>query len=416
MAAITLLHTADWHLGKRLNQKFDLDEPHREALGRLLAIIDAERPDAVLLSGDVFDVPERPSLAALATWNWVSGEIAARGVPLIAIPGNHDHAVRLSLNAGLARASGLHLIHDLPDAERPLRIAGVEIFAIPFHKPPRARALAQTRHGEEAPEIGDFDYDAAMRYFVERALAASSDEAPRVLLAHAFVTGGASDPQEEGAGEESLSLGGAGAVAADTLAAFDYVALGHLHGAMPVGGHAHVRYAGSLYPCAFDERGAKSVTLVTFPDGARAGTRPSTRSVTLPASRQVRIVDDLDFETLLARGRAARAALDESVDDYLLARVTDVRPIPYAQATLTQVYPNGQFDQPNLRVMASDDEATAQARDAFRERVRDGSVGIEEMFAEHFARSFGGEGTMTDVERGLLREVIAAMTDQEREA
>ncbi len=396
-----LLHSADWHLGKHL-KRFDLAAEQHEALERLLDVVDDEQPDVVVVAGDVFDSGERPPLAALREWTWVTQEIVRRrpgGLPLVVIPGNHDHAERIAFNAHLTRASGLYLLNDLARSNEPLRIAGLELFGLPFHKPARVRALAHALRPDEAlPAIGDFDYDAAMRWLVGRALEASRGDLPRVAIAHAFVEGAG----DEGEAEDPVMVGGAGAVRAGTLDGFDYVALGHLHAPRRLPGRPHVRYAGSLYPYAFDEASDKSVSIVTWDEGAVAGTRPEVRSVPLEVRRKVRTISELPFDEVIRGGVAARASGDPDLDDYLLVSVSDRAPIPHAQARLSEVYPNALFEQRRLDVTPDE---TLDLPDPSRH-------GVDEVFLAFYRHVLGAESEPSETELELLREALQRTSDE----
>lgn len=395
-----VLHTADWHLGKRL-KRFDLADEQRESLERLLEIIDAEQPDVVVIAGDVFDVPERQPLAAIRTWTWITQEITRRA-PIVAIPGNHDHAERIGYNTHLTRASGLYILNDLEHAHEGLELAGLELFGLPFHKPARVRALLEREAPEDgAPDLDDFDYESAMRHLVERAMRNSRGTHPRVAIAHAFVAGSG----DEDSSEDPIMVGGAGGVRAGTLAAFDYVALGHLHAPRAARRYPHVRYAGSPYPYAFDEHPDKSVTIAQWEDGARAGTRPAIRTVPLEARRGVRVIADQRFADLLRAGEALRAAGDRRVDDYILASVTDRAPVPHAQARLNEIYPNAVFEQRWLDVAA--DEAF-DAPDPSRHS-------LEEVFEAFYAHVYGASEAISEVEREVLRDALHRL-DGERDA
>lgn len=422
-----VLHTADWHLGKRLHDFWLLDE-QREALTRLLDVVDAERPDLVAVAGDLFDVPV-PQVRALQLWEWAADEIVGRrGVPMVVIPGNHDHAERIAMNARMARRAGLYVLNDLAAAHRPVRVAGVDVFGVPFHKPPHVRALASRGDGEGerdgggsdhvardddgrddadaapswtpdegaaaaddgAPPLGDFDYDAAMAWLLERARAERSNDAPSLLLAHAFVDGAGDEPD----GEEAILVGGAGGVRPDTLAGFDYVALGHLHGPRAVAG-ATVRYAGSLYPYAFGEPNAKSVTLVELPDGG--GAPASVREAPLPARRQVRIVRDASFDEVLDEGRALRSDPERAAraEDYLMVRVTDRDPIDHALARLREVLPRALLEQPAIDVKGETRRLSGDVR----------TITPETAFLDFYASVYGE--TPGELELELLRTVLA---------
>jgi exonuclease SbcD len=394
----TLLHTADWHLGKQLHGKFDLHSVHHAMLTQLLGMIDDTKPDVLVLAGDLFDHGERPSLDAIDLWTHFSGEIAARKLPIVLIPGNHDQAKRMALNANLARNAGLHLVNALAAGIEPFALAGIEFTALPYHRPTRVRQLAQQLQGEDAPNLGDFDDDAAMRYLTQQALARSSGELPRVAVAHAFVLGG--DP--EGFGEDPLTVGGAGGVHPSAFDGFDYTALGHLHRPAAVGGRPHVRYAGSLYPCAFDEAHAKSVTLVRWEATARAGTAPHIETLDFTPSQRVRVIEDQPFEQLLQAGEAARARGDASVHDFLLARVTDRDPIPFAQERLSAIYPNAVLEQRALAVATGDSGVVVDAQ----------SATLESLFLAFYRHLEGEEATLSDLEQEILNEAIASLQNQ----
>ena len=371
-----VLHTADWHLGKRLHDFWLLDD-QRDALDRLADVVARERPDLVLIAGDLFDVPV-PQVRALQLWEQAVARIADElDVPVVVIPGNHDQAERIAMNARMARHAGLHVLTDLAAAHLPVRVGGVDVFGVPFHKPPHVRAVANavpeaasSDANDGAPaaadDLGDVDYDAAMDWILTRARRHRTPGVPTVLAAHVFVEGAGEEPE----GEEAILVGGAGGVRPATLHGFDYVALGHLHRPRMLAGPAPVRYAGSLFPYAFGEPNEKSVTLVDLPEGG--GPPSEIRAVPLPARRQVRIVDDKRFAEVIEEGRATRADPDRAAraDDYLLVRVQDRDPIDHALARLREVHPHALLEQPVIDVRTegrrlSGDVRTIRPEDAF---------------------------------------------------
>jgi exonuclease SbcD len=384
----TLLHTADWHLGKRLHDFRLLDE-QREALARLVGIVDAERPDLIVVAGDLFDAPV-PPVAALQAWEWAAAQLVdRRGVPVVVIPGNHDHAERIAMNARMARRAGLYVLNELATCHEPVRIAGVDVVGVPFHKPPHVRAL-RAATGETDDALDDLDYDGAMAALLDEARARLPGDAPSVLAAHAFVEGAGEEPE----GEEAILVGGAGGVKAATLAGFDYVALGHLHRPRAIAG-ATVRYAGSLYPYAFGEPNAKSVTLVDLPEGG--GPPPSVREAPLPARRQVRVVQGMRFDEVLEEGRAMRADPERAVraDDYLLVRVSDREPIDHALSRLREVHPHALLEQPEIAVQDERRRLSADVRTITPERA----------FLDFYESVYGEEPG--GIELDLLRAALA---------
>src|SRR5690606_11575071 len=115
------IHTADWHLGKRLRD-FSLIDVQRAALERFIDLVARSQVDAVVVAGDIFDT-QVPSLGALELWEQaVEAVVGEHGVPMLVIPGNHDHPERLSAHAGLARRAGLHYVNSLAAALTPITI------------------------------------------------------------------------------------------------------------------------------------------------------------------------------------------------------------------------------------------------------------------------------------------------------
>lgn len=434
-----LIHTADWHLGKRL-AGFSLAEQQREALLRLLEVVDAENPDVVVVAGDVFDTPV-PPLSALECWEWFVGELVShRRIPLVAIPGNHDHPERLGVNASVARDAGLHILNDLSTAHVPVHIGGVELFGLPFHKPAHVRALlareaAQAEAGgdglasdgnagegtasdrnagevfasdgnasdgiagdgttaddvsadttpseRDANARHDDDYDAAMHRMLARIRGARTPGTLGVLVGHAFVDGAGEEPE----GEDAILVGGAGGVHPSALAGFDYVALGHIHGRRACDADGRVRYAGSIYPYGFDDLGApKSVDVVTLTaDGLSA------RSVPLPVGRKVRVIEGKSFDEVL---REAATTDTAALQDFVLVRVTDTGPLDNAQPRLREYYPNGLLQQPAIGVETGTSRFSGDAR----------TIGVEEAFRAFYQHVY--EEPLRGEEERLLLEIL----------
>lgn len=381
-----LLHTADWHLGKRLRDFWLLDE-QREALDRLADVVLHERPDLVVIAGDLFDAPV-PQVRALQLWERVVTRIVDEArVPIAVIPGNHDQAERIAMNASLSRPAGLYVLHELAAAHLPVRVAGVDLFGVPFHKPPHVRAVAHA----EGHDLTESDYDAAMDWILTRARRQRTPSVPTVLAAHAFVEGAGEEPE----GEEAILVGGAGGVRPATLHGFDYVALGHLHRPRTVEGPTTVRYAGSPFPYAFGEPNEKSVTIVDLPDGGGAPTE--IRPVPLPARRRVRIVDGKRFDEVIEEGRATRADPDRAAraDDYLLVRVEDRDPIDHALARLREVHPHALLEQPVIDVRTEGRRLAGDVR----------TIRPEDAFLDFYASVY--DEAPSELELEILRAVLS---------
>lgn len=269
-----LLHTSDWHLGRTLHRE-DLLPAQQAFLTHLVAVAKAERADAVLVAGDVYDRAV-PSLGAVGLFDAVLHELAALDVPVVLISGNHDSARRLGVGAGLLARAQVHLRTDPDECATPVLLADehgpVAVYGIPYLEP----ALHRERFGAEAARHGAV-LGAAMDRI--RADLASRPEGTRsVVLAHAFVTGGrASDS------ERDITVGGVPSAPASVFAGVDYVALGHLHRAQVLADPVAVPSSGDGAPEAKgmpDAGGAPEAEGVPGADGVpEAGGAPETEGV-----------------------------------------------------------------------------------------------------------------------------------------
>jgi exonuclease SbcD len=312
-----LLHTADWHLGRTLGGYALLEDQAHLLLGQFLDLVRETAPDAVLISGDLFDRAVPPAEAVELLDDVLGRIVLGMKVPVVMIPGNHDDARRLSFGARLLAGAGLH-IGDSPlgravtlaDAHGPVSIVAAG-YASPL-------ALAQL-----AANGADFaDHDAGFAWVAPLLLGLCPPGHRRVLVAHAFVAGGT-----ESESERTLSVGGTGQIGAHRFAGFDYVALGHLHRPHTLGA-GRLRYSGSPLAYSLSEIDhAKSVTLAEV--GADGAVRIEEHALTpLRPLRQ-----------LEGSFAALRDAPPDGRGDWLSIVLTDPVPVPEAQRRLSEVYP-----------------------------------------------------------------------------
>jgi exonuclease SbcD len=314
------IHTADWHLG-RLFHGVHLTEDQHYALMQLVDVVKAERPDAVLVAGDIYDRAIPPPEAVDLLDDVLCRLVIDLQIPVVLIAGNHDSAQRLNFGSRLLSNRKLYVTGTLPrvcesitfnDAHGP-----VHVYALPYAEPMTVRECLGCD--------GITDHNSAMVRLVERIRTHRPARARAILMAHAFVAGGA-----ECESERPLSVGGAGTVDAATLGGFNYVALGHLHAPQRMGGDA-IRYSGSLLKYSFDEaHQAKGIYLIEM-DGA--GTC-DVRQIKLTPRRDVRRIEGAMAELLKGPGDG------KSADDYLEVTLLDDGPVLDAIGRLRAVYPN----------------------------------------------------------------------------
>ena len=135
------IHLADLHLGKRVNE-FSMLEDQQLILLQILKVIDEERPDAVIIAGDVYDKAVPPA-EAVRVFDDFLVRLSARGLQVFVISGNHDSADRIAFGGRLMELSGIHLspVYDGTVAPHVLEdgFGPVHVWMLPFIKPAHAR-------------------------------------------------------------------------------------------------------------------------------------------------------------------------------------------------------------------------------------------------------------------------------------
>lgn len=311
------LHLADLHLGKRVNG-FSMLEDQAHILRQILAILDDEQPDSVLIAGDVYD-KSVPSVEAVGLLDGFLTELRARGVPVLLISGNHDSPERLAFGGRVMDSCGIHISPVYDGALAPVTLhdafGPVHVWLLPFVKPAHVRrwfpdADIESYTDAVAEAVAHMDIDTAAR---------------NVLVTHQFVTGGTRS------GSEELSVGGSDNVDSGVFAPFDYVALGHLHGAQHIGRET-IRYAGSPLKYSFSEaRQHKSVTVVTLGEKGNV----QVRTVALTPLRELREIRG-SYDELTARSFYEHTTYRS---DYLHLILTDEQDVFDAMSRLRTIYP-----------------------------------------------------------------------------
>ena len=311
------LHLSDLHIGKRVNEVSMLDD-QAYILDQILCIADVERPDAVLIAGDIYD-RSIPSNEAVTLFDDFLVKLAKRHLPVLMISGNHDSPERLSFGGRLLDASGIYISPVYHGNIQPITLTDsygpVHFWLLPFIRPAHVRRFFP----DEAIE----SYTDACRTAISHI---SIDPAERnVLITHQFVTGAVTCESEE------LSVGGTDNVDASIFDVFDYVALGHIHGPQNIGSN-RIRYCGTPLKYSFSESDHhKSVTVVTINE---KGTLHIQLQPLLPRRdlRQIRG----SFAALTNKSSYKGTALD----DYLHIILTDEEDVPEAIGKLRLIYPN----------------------------------------------------------------------------
>jgi exonuclease SbcD len=264
------LHTSDWHLGRSFHGESLLAE-QAAALERIAEIAREAEVDAVLIAGDLYDRAIPPA-EAVRLFDATVRRLSEAGAAVVAIAGNHDSNVRVSVYDGLLASLGVTIRGEAHRCAEPVLVAPrrggapVAIYPLPYLEPSLdAPALLPPPSPGEGPppRLGQEEITrlALARIQADRARRAGSRA---LLVAHTFVAGGAVSESER-----ELSVGNVERVSVGAFAGFAYVALGHLHGPQELDG-PRLAYSGTPLPYSFsEERHVKSVRLVELAaDGA----------------------------------------------------------------------------------------------------------------------------------------------------
>ena len=312
-----LIHLSDLHLGRRVHEA-SMIEDQAYILDAILRIIDDRRPDAVLIAGDVYD-KSVPSAEAVTLLDDFLSKLSLRRVLVLLISGNHDSPERLAFGKRLMEGAGVHVSPVYSGSVKPVVLSDefgpVNFYLLPFIKPAHVRRFF--------PEEEIASYTDACRVAVEEM---NVDESQRnVLLTHQFVTGAATCESEE------ISVGGSDNVDASVFEAFDYVALGHIHGPQNIRSNK-MRYCGTPLKYSFSEAGHhKSATLVNL--GAKGELELET--IPLTPRRDMRCIRG-EFAVLTDPAYYKH----EACEDYLHITLTDEEDVPEALGRLRCIYPN----------------------------------------------------------------------------
>ena len=311
------LHLSDLHIGKRVNE-FSMLEDQEYILKKINNIIDDEKPEAVVIAGDVYD-KSVPSAEAVQLFDDFLCGLAQRKLHVFVISGNHDSAERMAFGGRLMDVSGVHMSPVYNGKVEPISVGDefgkINFWMLPFVKPANVR-----RYFEDA-EIET--YTDAVRVAVEN-MNVNPDEL-NVIVTHQFVTGAEKCESEE------ISVGGTDNVDASVFDCFDYVALGHIHGPQNIKSE-RIRYCGTPLKYSFSEaKHEKSVTVVEIGEKGML----DVRTVALEPMRDMREIKGAYNDIVLKDNY-----INTNRNDYMHITLTDEEDIPDAIGKLRVIYPN----------------------------------------------------------------------------
>ena len=249
-----IVHTSDWHLGRRLEGE-SLFEPHEHFLTWLVEdLIPKEKPDLLVIAGDIFDRPVPPT-EAIELYEKSLAKISKLGVRILISAGNHDNRVRLGMHSGFLDEMGVHFRTRLHQISDPVRIESEDFVLLAYGIPylePDVDAGTNEHQWDVEPTTPAVMAEALRIIRADLEARSKAEVKPiRTLVAsHAWVTGGSGSDSER-----NVKVGTLGQASSDLFSGIDYVAMGHLHGPQQVkSSDSLVFYSGSPIPFSFSER------------------------------------------------------------------------------------------------------------------------------------------------------------------
>lgn len=326
-----IIHLADLHIGKRVNE-FSMIDDQKYILNQILEIIDKEKPDAVIIAGDVYD-KQVPSIEAVELLDSFISDISKRKTTTFIISGNHDSAERLAFGSSLMAMGKIYIspVYNGKISKYTLKddFGSANFYLLPFVKPSHVKRFF--------PDEKIESYTDAIKVVVDNLKLDTSEI--NILIAHQFVTGASRTESEE------ISVGGLDNVDASVFEDFDYVALGHIHRPQKIGTE-RIRYCGTPLKYSFSEvNDAKSVSIIEI----NSKEDFNLRTIPLIPKRDMRKIRGT-YEELTTK----TSYENTNTDDYIHVTLTDEFNVADAIQKLRVIYKNiMKLEYDNMRTRES---------------------------------------------------------------
>lgn len=326
-----LFHTADWHLGK-LVQGVYMTEDQRYVLDQFIAAIREEKPDAVIIAGDLYDRAVPPTDAVALLDDVLKTIIVDLKTPVLAIAGNHDSPGRLQFGSQFMRENGYYIAGQMTERIEPVVLTDVygevHIYLVPFADP------SIVRNVYDEPSIST--HEDAMRKVIETIESSMEPDARHIFVGHAFVTPHGEHEENTSDSERPIAVGGTEYIPASLFEGFHYTALGHLHRAHYVK-HETIRYAGSPLKYSISEEHHEKGYYIVELDGEGA---VKVEKKTLTPKRDMRTIEATIEEI----------KTHEKSDDYIFVQLLDETAVLHPMEKIRAIYPNAMHVMRKVRL------------------------------------------------------------------
>lgn len=389
-----IIHTSDWHIGKIVNE-FSMIEDQKYILNRLIDLIEKEKPEVLIIAGDVYDRSIPPVEAVELLNETLSNLIIDKKVKVLAISGNHDGGERLSFGSQILEKHGLYIAGRDDELYKHVVVKdgekNVNFYLIPYKDP------ALTRKILDEKEIKS--HNDAMKFVVEKIKENINYEEVNILVGHGYVTMKREDAiecienkyevanLETSESERPLSIGGTDLIDGKIFDDFDYVALGHLHGRQKIG-REEMKYSGSILKYSFSEvKQKKGVYILDINDKDAI----NIDFKCLKPVRDLRVIKG-NIEELIEEARE----LEEGKEDYIQAILTDDGELINPMEKLRAVYPNTMLITRERKREISEDKTSAKGEYKRKSKL--------ELFKEFYEDL--GSGDYTEEKEVVLMNTI----------
>ncbi|MBP3953266.1 exonuclease SbcCD subunit D [Bacillus suaedae] len=332
-------HTADWHLGK-LVQGVYMTEDQRHVLNQFVQAVKEEKPDAVIIAGDLYDRAIPPTEAVDVLDDILETIVIKLNTPVLAIGGNHDGPQRLDFGRRMMKSNGFHIVGQFTNIFEPV-VLNDEHGEVHFHLIPYVDP-SKVRYEMQLDEVRT--HDDAMKSIVEQLTRSMDPNSRHVFVGHAFVTPGGEPKENTSDSERPLAIGGVEHVNASVFEPFHYTALGHLHQAHHVG-NEKIRYAGSPLKYSISEEHHKKGYFIVNLD--KEG-HTTVEKRLLDPIRHIRTVE----------GTIDEIEQHKRNDDYVFIKLLDENPVLSPMERVRSVYPNAMHIERRITAVTSEIEAT----------------------------------------------------------
>ncbi|MEK3951962.1 MULTISPECIES: exonuclease SbcCD subunit D [Psychrobacillus] len=378
-------HTADWHLGK-LVQGIYMTEDQRFVLEQFLQAIDIEKPDAVIIAGDLYDRAVPPTEAVHLLDELFAEIVLKRNTPLLTIAGNHDSPSRLNFGSQLMKETGLHIVGQLSRNMKSI-VLNDTYGEVHFHLVPYADP-SQVRYLMEDETI--ITHNQAMKKIIELIEEKMDKTKRHVFVGHAFVTPHGQEQENTSDSERPLAIGGAEYVNASLFQPFHYTALGHLHQAHYVLNET-IRYSGSPLKYSISEEHHKKGFFIVEMD---AEGKTTVEKRLLAPTRDMRTVEGFLQDILM----------QPVSEDYVFVKLLDDTPVLSPMEQIRTVYPNAMHVERKafqLIGLSEEPEVGRTKKDEYT------------LFRSFYSEVSGKEASVETGE--IFKEVLTVLAREERE-